>query len=130
MTKQVHACAEVPWTFDPQLELKQIQRAATMKSVSGPFRPHVFCYLCPVAVKLAAVIIFPNVKRAPAGVDSCCAHVPTADSDREVGPRQDQAFYHVPHPDAVCAIVQRQEKAGNEERFFVGSWWRQGQLGS
>ena len=30
----VHSCADVSWTFDPHLELKQHQRAVTMKSVS------------------------------------------------------------------------------------------------
>jgi hypothetical protein len=45
---QVHACADVPWTFDPQLELKQNQRAATMKSVS---------WLCVSAAAAAALAL-------------------------------------------------------------------------
>jgi hypothetical protein len=34
MVTQVQAFVDVPWVFDPQLELKQRQRAATMQSVS------------------------------------------------------------------------------------------------
>jgi len=30
---QVHSFADAPWTFDPQLELKQSRRASTMQSV-------------------------------------------------------------------------------------------------
>jgi hypothetical protein len=36
MEMQVHSFADVPWTFNPQLELKLMQRAAAMHSVSCP----------------------------------------------------------------------------------------------
>ncbi len=47
----MHSSADVPWTFDPQLELKQSQRASTMHSVSW------LCWFIPPAASRPAAVV-------------------------------------------------------------------------